>query len=57
MTVIDQVVARHPHLSGRDVKNLLKLTKLVSSSNSQSITLQTIDFVQQFRPTTGGRLD
>lgn len=49
--IIDQVVAKHPKLSGRDVKNLLKLAKLVASSKNIPITAEVIDFVKRFKPT------
>lgn len=54
MGVIDQVVARYPDLTGRDVKNLLKLARLVSESRSEPIGVQTIDFVKRFKPTVDG---
>jgi len=49
--VIDQVVARFPKQTGRDVKNLLKLAQLVSSSWGCPITLDVIRFVKRFKPT------
>lgn len=49
--VITQVVERYPDLTGRDVKNLLKLAKLVSDSRECDITLDVIRFVKQFKPT------
>lgn len=47
--VIDAVARANPELSGRDVKNLLKLAMLVSKD--QPITTKTITFVKQFKPT------
>jgi len=44
---IAKVVAAHGELSGRDVKNLLKLAMLVSE---EEITAKTITFVKQFKP-------
>jgi len=44
------IVAAHPTLSGRDVKNLLKLARLI---NPERIDAETIRFVQQFKPTKG----
>lgn len=49
--VIDQVVERHPDLTGRDVKNLLKLARLVSESRKEPISVSTIEFVKRFKPT------
>jgi replication-associated recombination protein RarA len=50
--VIKAVVARFPHLSGRDVKNLLKLARMVSESRKQPIDLAMLEFVKRFKPTT-----
>jgi SpoVK/Ycf46/Vps4 family AAA+-type ATPase len=50
-SVIDQVVARFPKMSGRDVKNLLKLAKLVSDARECAITEDVIRFVKRFKPT------
>ena len=52
-SVIDAVVARYPDLTGRDVKNLLKLAKLVSDSRDCDITLDVLRFVKRFKPTVG----
>jgi hypothetical protein len=49
--VIEQVATRYPDLTGRDVKNLLKLARLVSDSRKEPITVSTIDFVKRFKPT------
>ena len=50
-TVIGQVVRKHSDLSGRDIKQLLKLASLWSESRGKEIELDTIDFVRQFLPT------
>jgi len=44
---IVEIVRRNPRLTGRDVKNLLKLARLVTPP----ITADTIDFVKRFKPT------
>jgi hypothetical protein len=49
--VIAKVVEDNPRLSGRDVKNLLKLAKLISDSKSEPITVKSIEFVKRFKPT------
>jgi hypothetical protein len=49
--VIAQAVKTHPHISGRDVKNLLKLAQLVTAQTGEPITTQVIEFVRQFKPT------
>jgi hypothetical protein len=41
----------HPNLTGRDIKQLLKLGVLHAASNGGSITPEVIDFVSQFQPT------
>jgi hypothetical protein len=50
---IDIIVKKFPHLSGRDVKNLLKLASMVASANGhKEIDFSTVSFVKQFKPTT-----
>ena len=49
--VIDAVVKRYPELTGRDVKNLLKLAELVTASRDCEITEDVIRFVKRFKPT------
>jgi AAA+ superfamily predicted ATPase len=49
--LIKQIVAEYPSLSGRDVKNLLKLAMLVSAAEKKPITMETISFVKSFKPT------
>lgn len=48
---IQDIVDEYYNLSGRDIKNLLKLAALVSAAEEQPITLKTIEFVKQFKPT------
>lgn len=50
--VIAEVVEAFPTLTGRDVKNLLKLSRMVSDSRGTPITLETIAFVKRFKPTS-----
>ncbi len=49
--VIGQIAEENPKLSGRDVKNLLKLAKLVSEGTNEKISNETISYVKQFKPT------
>ena len=49
--VIAEVVAQHGDLSGRNIKNLLKLARLVSSSRGEKITAKLVDYVYKFLPT------
>ena len=51
---IAEIVHAYPHLTGRDVKNLLKLGHLVSLSKGEPLTKETIDFVKKFKPTKTG---
>lgn len=44
-------VQRHPHLAGRDIKQLLKLAVLQTAPTKAPITPEVIDFVAQFQPT------
>jgi hypothetical protein len=49
--IIDGLVQKFPKLSGRDVKNLLKLSKLVSATNGKPVDVDTVAFVKRFKPT------
>ncbi len=49
--MIKKIVSRHNELTGRDIKQLLKLAGLVSEREKTPISLETIDFVSQFQPT------
>lgn len=49
--VITAAAERYPDLTGRDVKNLLKLGQLISSSRECPITLDVIRFAKRFKPT------
>lgn len=49
---IQRIVARFPGLSGRDIKNLLKLAVMVTAVDGAAINVQTIEFVRQFKPTS-----
>jgi hypothetical protein len=42
---------RHPSISGRDVKNLLKLASFVAQAEGKALTLETLEYVLQFKPT------
>lgn len=55
--VIDDLVKAHPSVSGRDVKNLLKLAKLVSEAKSQPVTFESVEFARRFKPTVGEERD
>lgn len=50
--VIAAFAAAHPELSGRDVKNLLKLAMLISEARAEPITEKLLNFVKVFKPTT-----
>lgn len=54
LAVIDQIVAAYPNLSGRDIKNLLKLAALRASETEGEIGLAEIEAVRIFKPTTDG---
>ena len=49
--LIDDIVERHGNLSGRDIKQLLKLSSLWSAGRNEPITAETIDFAATFAPT------
>ena len=48
---IDLIVKVHNGLSGRDIKQLLKLSALWADSKGTAIDLNTVNFVRQFLPT------
>jgi len=49
--VVEAFAKSHSKLTGRDVKNLLKLAMLVSKSKNEEITVETLTFVSRFKPT------
>lgn len=48
---IKTTAEKHPGLSGRDLKNLLKLARLMSKATGKPIDAGTIDYVLKFKPT------
>lgn len=48
---IATIVNRNPGLSGRDVKNLLKLGSMVAAVNGKELTAKIVEYVRQFKPT------
>jgi AAA+ superfamily predicted ATPase len=51
---IAEIVKRNPKLTGRDVKNLLKLGALFAASDGGKVNADRIDFVKSFKPTNEG---
>ena len=49
--VIDGFVEKKNKFSGRDIKNLLKLSNLRAISDEKAITVKDIEYVAQFNPT------
>jgi len=49
--VISEVADKMPDLTGRDVKNLLKLASMVSEAKEKPITVKMIEYVKRFKPT------
>lgn len=49
--VIEKFAAAHPEMSGRDVKNMLKLAGMVAKETGKPITVDTLEFVKRFKPT------
>jgi len=49
-SVINALVKKYSGLTGRDIKNLLKLAKLTQNGNKK-LDIETIDFVKKFKPT------
>lgn len=50
-TVINAFVAEHPRISGRDVKNLLKLASFISAKSGGVLDAETLQFAMQYKPT------
>jgi hypothetical protein len=48
---IEQILTAHPKLTGRDIKNLLKLGSMIAKSEGKEIDLATIEFAKRFKPT------
>lgn len=48
---IDIIVDRHPALTGRDIKQLVKLSQLVAENRGEKMGPEIVDFVSQFQPT------
>lgn len=49
---IEEVVAANPEMTGRDIKNILKLTSLMGEAKVK-ITAEDVRYAQQFKPTGG----
>lgn len=47
---IETVVERYPNLTGRDIKQLLKLAAVLAAQRKTRVTPEIIDFVARFRP-------
>lgn len=48
----NEFAEKHPKISGRDVKNLLKLAGLISSAQKKPITNKMLEYVLKFKPTS-----
>jgi hypothetical protein len=47
---IDEIVNTHPNLTGRDIKNMLKLGRMFARSEKKALDLETITFARRFKP-------
>lgn len=48
---IKKVVQAHPKLKGRDIKNLLKLSRIMAGKAGSAVTAAIVEQVTQFKPT------
>ena len=48
--VINEVTGKNPGITGRDIKNILKLASLMDGAEG-GITAENVAYVQQFKPT------
>jgi hypothetical protein len=55
LTVADKdikaFITKHPRVSGRDVKNLLKLASFIAQSEDRLIDIQALEFALEYKPT------
>jgi len=54
---INNFIEKNENVSGRDIKNLLKLALLISQSRNQEVDCELLEYVLQFKPTSnqGGK--
>jgi hypothetical protein len=52
---IDEIVEANPDLTGRDIKNMLKLGRMFARSEKKALTVETINFSRRFKPATDQR--
>jgi hypothetical protein len=52
---VRKVVTAHQTLTGRDVKNLLKLASFIATSKGRALDAEMIEYALQFKPTEGGK--
>lgn len=50
-STITAFVAKHPRISGRDVKNILKLASIRSNVRKEPVDLKALEFALQYKPT------
>jgi AAA+ superfamily predicted ATPase len=48
---INKFTEKNKEVSGRDIKNLLKLAMLITQNTKKPITCETLEYVLQFKPT------
>lgn len=51
--ILEKIGRNHPNLTGRDIKQLLKLSSMVTTKRGGKLTVEVIDFVAKFQPTIG----
>lgn len=52
--VLTEIAARKWNLSGRDIKNVLKLSQMWATAKKQPVTVETIEMARRFKPTGPG---
>lgn len=50
--VIDAAVEKYPDMTGRDVKNMLKLSRLLIGEFGGEMAVEIVDFAKKFKPTS-----
>lgn len=51
-STIAAFVEKHPGITGRDVKNLLKLASFMVTASKKTVTLETLEYALQYKPTS-----
>lgn len=54
--LIDAIVMEHPDLSGRDIKNLLKLGRMLAQAEKTELTAEIVGYARRFKPSVDAKV-